>query len=126
MTNTVKQLIDMDKTEVIRLIKEWIKADTEINEIKKIEKSKKHARQELSEQLSSLMKTNNVDCFDVADGQIVYNSRTTKNPQKSLTILLNKYYKEDAEQADELNKYIMDNRRRPRRFIVHKIRNRRS
>jgi hypothetical protein len=35
----------MDKTEVIRLIKEWIKADTEINEIKKIEKSKKHARQ---------------------------------------------------------------------------------
>jgi hypothetical protein len=68
----------MDKTEVIRLIKEWIKADTEINEIKKIEKSKKHARQELSEQLSSLMKTNNVDCFDVADGQIVYNSRTTK------------------------------------------------
>jgi hypothetical protein len=27
----------MDKTEVIRLIKEWIKADTEINEIKKIE-----------------------------------------------------------------------------------------
>jgi hypothetical protein len=41
----------MDKTEVIRLIKEWIN-DTEINEIKKIEKSKKHARQELSEQLS--------------------------------------------------------------------------
>jgi hypothetical protein len=82
MTNTVKQLIDMDKTEVIRLIKEWIKADTEINEIKKIEKSKKHARQELSEQLSSLMKTN-VDCFDVADGQIVYNSRTTKKTHKN-------------------------------------------
>jgi hypothetical protein len=115
----------MDKTEVIRLIKEWIKADTEINEIKKIEKSKKHARQELSEQLSSLMKTNNVDCFDVADGQIVYNSRTTKKPitKKSLTILLNKYYKEDAEQADELNKYIMDNREETtKEFIVHKIR----
>lgn len=114
----------MDKTEVIRLIKEWIKADTEINEIKKIEKSKKYARRELSEQLSSLMKTNNIDCFDVADGQIVYNSRTTKKPitKKSLTILLNNYYKEDAERANELNKYIMDNREETtKEFIVHKI-----
>jgi hypothetical protein len=29
----------MDKTEVIRLIKEWIKADTEINEMKEIERN---------------------------------------------------------------------------------------
>jgi hypothetical protein len=71
------------------------------------------------------MKTNNVDCFDVADGQIVYNSRTTKKThnKKVPNYLLNKYYKEDAEQADELNKYIMDNREETtKEFIVHKIR----
>lgn len=114
----------MDKTEVIRLIKEWIKVDTEINEIKKIEKTKKQSKHELSERLSSLMKSNNIDCFDVADGQIVYNSRTTKKPitKKSLTILLNKYYSENLEQAEKLNNFIMDNREETTKdFIVHKI-----
>jgi hypothetical protein len=114
----------MDKTEVVRIIKEWIKTDTEINEIKKIDKTKKQIRRELSSQLSSLMKSNHIDCFDVADGQIVYNSKTVKKPitKKSLTLLLNKYYSEDTEHADELNRYIMDNREEvTKEFIVHKL-----
>jgi hypothetical protein len=57
------------------------------------------------------MKSNNIDCFDINEGALVYKKNTVKKPINSKTLLssLQNYYK-DSNIAEDLTKYIMNNR----------------
>jgi len=58
------------------------------------------------------MKTNQIDCFDINGGALVYKTSKIKKPinGKSLLIALQNYYKTDEKLAEEMTKYIMNNR----------------
>jgi hypothetical protein len=100
------------KEQLVNNIKDWIKMDNEILELKSQIKDKNNKKKLLTENLVTVMKTNEIDCFDINGGALVYKTSKIKKPinGKSLLAALQKYYKTDIKLAEEMTKHIMDSR----------------
>ena len=100
------------KEQLIHTIKEWVKIDNEIRTLQKEIKLRKESQKKISELLIHIMKENEIDCFDLNDGQLCYNKKNVKKPitKGTLLNLLSKYYNGDFMKANELNSFIMENR----------------
>ena len=61
------------KEQLVSNIKDWIKMDTEIAELKAQIKERTNKKKTLTENLVTVMKTNKIDCFDINGGALVYN-----------------------------------------------------
>ena len=100
------------KEELVSSIKEWIKMDNEIAKLKREIKERNEKKKALTASLMVVMKKNEIDCFDINGGALVYKQNKVKKPinAKSLMYTLSNYYKNDATKVEELTKYILDNR----------------
>lgn len=100
------------KEQLVSNIKDWIKMDTEIAELKAQIKERTNKKKTLTENLVTVMKTNKIDCFDINGGALVYKTSKTKKPINGKTLLaaLQNYYKTDAKIAEEITKHVMDSR----------------
>ena len=100
------------KEQLINNIKEWIKMDTEISELKSEIKERTNKKKTLTEGLVSTMKTNAIDCFDINGGALVYKKSKVKKPINGKTLLtaLQNYYKSDPKIAEDLTKHVLDSR----------------
>jgi hypothetical protein len=100
------------KEQLVNNIKEWIKIDTEIAELKAQIKDRNSKKKNLTENLVTVMKTNKIDCFDINGGALVYKTNKVKKPinGKTLLLALQNYYKADPKVAEDLTKHIMDSR----------------
>jgi hypothetical protein len=100
------------KEQLINNIKEWIKMDTEINELKAEIKERTNKKKALTEGLVTTMKTNAIDCFDINGGALVYKKSKIKKPINGKTLLsaLQNYYKSDPKTAEDLTKHVLDSR----------------
>ena len=69
-------------------------------------------KKNISKDLMEVMKKNDIDCFDLKDGQLMYTKKNVKKPitKKNLVGILSNFYKGDVEKAIELNDFIMENR----------------
>jgi len=75
------------KEQLINNIKEWIKMDTEISELKSEIKERTNKKKSLTEGLVTTMKTNAIDCFDINGGALVYKKNKIKKPINGKTLL---------------------------------------
>lgn len=100
------------KEQLVNNIKEWIKIDTEISELKTQIKDRNNKKKTLTENLVTVMKTNKIDCFDINGGALVYKTNKTKKPINGKTLLaaLQNYYKTDPTVAEDIAKHVMDSR----------------
>lgn len=100
------------KEQLVNNIKEWIKLDNEITHLKNDIKEKNNKKKELSNNLVTVMKTNEIDCFDINGGCLVYKKNKIKKPINGKTLLaaLKNYYKTEPAIAEELAKHVMDSR----------------
>ena len=100
------------KEQLVNNIKEWIKIDTEISQLKSDIKDRTNKKKQLTENLVTVMKTNKIDCFDINGGSLVYKTNKVKKPinGKSLLLALQNYYKTNPIVADEIVKHVMDSR----------------
>jgi len=102
------------KDELIKSVKEWIQMDAEIASFKAEIKNRTAKKKMLTDRLMEVMKKNEIDCFDINGGAIVYKKTITKKPinAKLLLATLNEFYKEsDTPQiAGQLSQFILDNR----------------
>jgi hypothetical protein len=100
------------KEQLVKTIKEWVKLDNDIRKLQKEIKQRKAEKTKTSTILMETMKKNEIDCFDINNGQICYTKKNIKKPitKKILLDILSKYYKGDALKASEINNYILDNR----------------
>ncbi len=100
------------KEELINIIKEWIKLDNEISTLQKEKKERKDKKKKLTDDLVSTMKKNQLDCFDINGGALLYKKSKVKKPinGKTLMTALQEYYKSNPTTAEEVTKFIMDNR----------------
>lgn len=100
------------KEQLIKTIKEWVKIDNDIRAIKKEATLREKDKKEISKKLMEVMRDNEIDCFDLKDGQITYTKKNVKKPitKKSLLDILSKYCNGDTIKAIEINNFIMDNR----------------
>ena len=113
MQSTVKSTMQSTDTKenLIKTIKEWVKIDNEIRELQKQQSIRKVEKKKISETLIEIMRKNEIDCFDINDGQIVYNKKSVKKPitKKILFDILSKYYKGDSNKAED----ILENKQNP-------------
>lgn len=112
------------KEHLIKTIKEWVKLDNEIRTLQKEQVQRKNDKKKVSTQLMEIMKKNEIDCFDINDGQICYSKKNIKKPitKKVLMGVLSKYFKGDTLKASELNEFIIENREEiVKETIVRKI-----
>jgi predicted nucleic acid-binding Zn-ribbon protein len=100
------------KEQLVNNIKEWIKLDGEISKLRSEIKEKNNKKKTLTNDLVDVMKKNEIDCFDINGGALIYKKNKIKKPINGKTLLtaLKTYYKEQPEVAEELNKHIMDSR----------------
>ena len=101
------------KEELVVNIKEWIKIDTEISQLQVEIKERRNKKKIISESLMTVMKKNEIDCFAINGGSLVYKKNTVKKPinAKTLVSCLQNYYSATPDKAEELTKYIMESRK---------------
>ena len=100
------------KETLIKTIKDWVKLDNEIRSLKKEQSDRVNEKKELSSALLEIMKSNEIDCVDIKDGQLCYKQQSVKKPitKKNLLTILSKYYKGDVETANTITEFISNNR----------------
>jgi hypothetical protein len=99
------------KEQLINNIKEWIRIDTEISQLRQEIKERNNKKKSMTENLVNVMKTNDIDCFDINDGALIYKKNKVKKPINSKTLLssLQNYYKDDKKIAEENANLAMSN-----------------
>ena len=100
------------KNQLINTVKEWVRIDNEMRQLQKEISTRRQDKKRINSVLMDTMKSNNIDCFDLNDGQICYTKKNVKKPinNKVLLDILTKYYNGDLNQASEINNFIKDNR----------------
>jgi hypothetical protein len=104
--------MESSKEELIPKIKEWIKIDSEITEMKKEIKTRSKRKKELTEDLVHVMKKNDIDCFDINGGALLYKRNKVKKPisGKTLASALQDFYKDDPKLAETLTTHLLETR----------------
>jgi len=100
------------KEQLVKVVKEWVTMDNEIRRHQQLVKEMKAKQKNVSQQLMMTMKQNEIECFDINNGSLVYKKNKVKKPinKNTLYSILNNYFKGDTEHVEELGKFIMDNR----------------
>jgi hypothetical protein len=100
------------KEELIQRIKEWLKIDNDIIRLNKEMKELKKKQKMLTNSLVNVMKTNQLDCFDINGGKILYKKSICKKPINSKMLLntLKTYFSTNPSTADEVTEYILNSR----------------
>lgn len=112
----------MEQTAIKRMLKEWVTLDNEIKELGKKIRQVRLDKKQTSVELMNIMKTNNIDCFDINDEKIIYKKRNSKKAitSKSLSMLLQSYFEGDSTQIENLTNYVEHNR--PEKMIESIVR----
>ena len=82
------------KDELIMNVKEWIKIDSEITKLQNELRDRKNKKKQLSELLMIVMKKNEIECFDINGGSLVYKQNKVKKainakPANNIALPLN-------------------------------------
>jgi hypothetical protein len=100
------------KEQLVTQIKGWMANDNEILELQRKVKELKEKRKTYADNLVEIMRKNEIDCFDVNGGKLIYTKTKVKASLNKTTLVsaLMKYFKDDDEQAKELSKFVLDSR----------------
>jgi len=100
------------KEELVKHIKEWIEIDNGITGLQKQIKELRENKKELTSSLVNVMKSNEIDCFDINDGKLIYSKSKVKKPinKKTLLSALDIYFKQDLEMAKQVSEHILNSR----------------
>jgi len=111
-------------TELVDVVKQWVQTDNKLIQLNKMVKELRQEKKRWNEVMIQTMKKNEIDIFDIKDGQIKYKMEKKKEPltQKKLLTILGKHPLLAAEQVDALNNFVYDNRvETVKESIVRKI-----
>lgn len=113
------------KEDIVNAIKDWMKIENEMKLLQKELKERRVRKTELSNTLVKIMKTNEIDCFDLTEGKIIYTKNNVVSPLNKTHIMnsLNKYFANNPNiKTDDIGKFIMENREvKTKESIRHKI-----
>ena len=100
------------KDQLVKHVKGWIQMDNEIKEFQKEIKERKDKKKEITDKLLHIMKDNEIDCFDINGGQLIYSTTKVKAPLNKNTLMnaLLKFYQNDQNQAQKVGDFLMETR----------------
>lgn len=108
------------KQELIQIVKSWVTIDNQIKALNKKAKELREEKKRFNEQMIHAMKANDIDNFDLKDGQIRYKKETRREPltQKALLRILSKHPQLGIDQAKHLNQFIYDSRTMTEKDVI--------
>ena len=113
------------KEELVNNIKEWMKIDEEMKVLQREIKERRTKKKILTATLVDIMKTNEIDCFDMTEGKISYTKNNVKQPLSKTYLMecLEQYFKENPDvEAGDVTNFVMENRKvKITEGIRHKI-----
>ena len=109
----VCNIMSNTKEVLVKTIREWMNIENDMKHLQKEMKIRREKKKELSEKLVQIMKTNDVDCFDISEGKILYTKSNVKSTlsKKHIMECLATYFADNATvQPDDVAKFILENR----------------
>ena len=102
----------LTKEQVKDYLRQWIRIENEISTLSVEIKKRKLVHQQLSASLLEVMRKNDIDCFDITNGKIVYSKVKHRAPLNNgqLRSALTTYYKDDTEKANNLTEFLLSSR----------------
>jgi len=102
----------LTKEQVKDYLRQWIRVENEISTLSVEIKKRKLVHQQLSISLLDVMRKNDIDCFDITNGKIVYSKVKHRAPLNNgqLRSALTTYYKDDADKANNLTEFLLSSR----------------
>lgn len=93
-------------------LRQWVRVENEISTLSVEIKKRRLIHQQLSASLLDVMRKNEIDCFDIANGRIVYSKTKVRAPLNNgqLKSALTTYYKDDAEKVNSLTEFLLASR----------------
>jgi uncharacterized protein (UPF0335 family) len=93
-------------------LRQWVRIENEISTLSAEIKKRKLIHQQLSKSLLDVMRKNDIDCFDIANGRIVYSKTKIRAPLNNgqLKTALTNYYKDDVEKANSIAEFLLASR----------------
>jgi len=88
---------------VVDIVRNWYTIENDIKTLSRELKEKRKIKKELSDQLVSIMKESEVDCYDITGGKILYRQNNVKSPisrQHLISSLTQLFTKNGASQQD--------------------------
>ena len=101
------------KEELVANIKEWMKIEQEMKTLQREIKERRLKKKQLADKLVVIMKENDIDCFDLSEGKLIYTKRKVKAAisKKHLSECLEKYFSQDSHiNSEQVCEYILENR----------------
>jgi hypothetical protein len=101
------------KEKLVQNVKDWLQVDKDIKILQKELKERKKRKEDLTTSLVSTMKTNDIDCFDIKEGKIVYTQSKTKTAinKKHIMECLDKYFANNPTiETDDIGNFILNSR----------------
>ena len=101
------------KEDLVNIIKQWIEIDDKLKQLKGHIKECNSKKKALTSSLLEIMKQNEIDCFDINSGKIVYCQSKTRGSlnKKNLLETLEKYFEGRNDiNVTEIRDYLLDNR----------------
>ena len=113
-----------NKEKMSQNIKGWLQIDNDIKLLQKEIKILKKKKIIYTNNLLSLMKSNDIDCVDINDGKIIYSQSNVKKAINKTHLLesLNKYFEKMPNiPTNDIVQYILENREiNIKESIIHK------
>ena len=102
----------MDKEQLLDNVRGWISIDNEIKQLQKVIKEKRKEKKAYTANLVEVMKSNDIQCFDISDGKLLYTQNKVKSAlsKKHLIKSLTEWFKDDPTKIGDLTKHILNSR----------------
>lgn len=102
-----------NKQALIDIVKSWVTVDNQIRALSSKLRDLRKEKKCKNEDMIKIMKANDIDSFDLKDGQILYKKETKREAltQKKLMEILSKHPQLGEEQAKHLNQFVYDRRK---------------
>lgn len=110
--------------ELVEVVKQWVQTDNKLIQLNKMVRELRQEKKQWNEAMIQIMKKNEIDIFDIKDGQIKYKMEKKKEPltQKKLLSILEKHPQLAKEQVQVLSDFVFENRAETvKESIVRKI-----
>jgi len=113
-----------EKNKLIDIVRNWVNIDNQLIKLNRMIKQLRSEKKTLNIEMIQIMKENNIDIFDLKEGQIRYKQEKKKEPlnQKRLLSILSKHPTLAETQIIELSDFIYQNRTETmKETIIRKI-----
>lgn len=123
-TQDEEQETVIDKELLLSTVRDWLQIDNDLRQLNKALKERRDKKKELSNVLVDVMRNNQIDCFDVNDGQIMYKCNKVKAPLNKQHILkcLSELFKNEPAKVETITQYILETRpEKIRETVTRKI-----